>query len=236
MQRGGPQPPASPADHDLVRRLQVGEREAGGLLYERYYTALLRVAHRYTIGHPGVAEDMVHEAFADFLEAVRSGKYRERRRLWSYLARLTVNACLDHVRKASSRREHSRGLGQPGDGLHVAEEYSGGVQDDEALELVLAEERLVAARRLLETLPDKEAAVITLAGAEVSMRQSASQLDTTIPAIKARLWRGRAIAEQLIAHDPRFDALRAEGATPRRLSPGALPKPYRTLTEGAAES
>jgi len=202
----------------------VTEGEAS-LIYERYRRRLFGIAWSY-VHEADTAADLVHDTFCKFLQAVRDGKYQEEGKAVRFLSLLCARVCLDYVRQVRHDREFPRGLGQPGDRLTITADTTGQGHDDATLDRLLSEERQETVHRLLESLPDKEAAVLILAGAGVPMADAAECLTTTEPAIKARLWRGRAIAEVLVATDPRFDAIRPQEVTLKR-SNGALPAAYR---------
>lgn len=227
----GWKPVAPDDDALLVQRAREGDAGAFGLLYERYHDRLCRVARQY-LRSPEDANDAAHDTFAKFMVALREGRYTHRGRLDSFLCLACQRVALDMVRKLAYRSEHRGGLGQKGDHLHLLAENGHGRHDDEAPDAVLAEEQRHAISRLIEALPEKEATALTLCGAGMTMRQAARHLNTTIPAIKARLWRARAAAEVLIAHDPRFDAIRPEDMRRRRLKDGALLMPFRSLLKG----
>jgi len=227
----GWKPVAPDDDALLVQRAREGDAGAFGLLYERYHDRLCRVARQY-LRSPEDANDAAHDTFAKFMAALREGRYEHVGRLDSFLCIACSRVALDMVRKLAYRNEHRSGLGQKGDLLNLLAEHGHGQHADEAADTVLAEEQRHAVHRLIEALPDKEAAVLALAGAGVTMRQAARYLNTTIPAVKARLWRARAAAEVLIERDPRFDAIRPEDMRRRRLNDGALLVAFRALLEG----
>lgn len=231
----GPQPVAAD-DASLIHRTQAGDAEAFGVLYERYRLKVVGITRRYTKGDMTLAEDLAQDTWAKVFRAIKHGQYGERGIFYRFLARAATRLCLDYIKRDSTNLEHPQGLGQRGDPLTVLAEYRGHVQDDEALESVLTEERETIARRLIEALPDKEAAAVVLASAGATMDETARALTTTRSAVKARLWRARAIAELLILTDARFDAIRPEGMTIRRASQDALPLAYRTAREAAADA
>lgn len=227
----GWKPVASHGDRLLVQRIREGDAEASGHLYERFFDRLFRVARQYLRDRDD-ATDAVHDTFAKVIVALREGRYEEQGKLDSYLCLACARVCLDMVTKMARRYEQNSGIGQDGDPLHLLVETGSLSHADEALDHVLDEEVRQTIYRLIEALPDKEAAVIAMAGAGVTMREMARTLTTTIPAVKARLWRARAAAEVLIQHDPRFDAIRPEDMTRRRTSRSALPGCYQHLLEG----
>ena len=204
--------PVALPDSVLVQRCQDGDAGAYGLLYERYHDRLRRVARSY-LRDPGEVDDAVHDTFAKVYVALKEGRYKHWGRLDAYLCLACARICLDKLSKFSTKAEYNAGLGQNGDSLYLITDTGTGAHDDESLESLLVQERRQTVFRLLESLPAKEAAALVMAGAGMTMRQVADHLDTTIPAVKARLWRGRAAAQVLIESDPQFDAIKPEAIT-----------------------
>lgn len=207
--------PVALTDSVLVRRAQDGDTGAYGLLYERYHDRLRRVARTY-LRDPGEVDDAVHDTFTKVFVALRTGRYSHWGKLDAYLCLACARICLDKLSKLSHKTEYHAGLGQNGDSLYLITDTGTGAHDDESLESLLVQERREAVFRLIESLPDREAAALAMSGAGMTMRESSVQLGCTVPAVKALLWRGRARAEALIASDPRFNAIKPEAMTRRR--------------------
>src|SRR3990172_979738 len=68
-------PPSSPADGELIRRCQAGDREAFGELYRRYLGAIYGYI-RLRVDSERDAEDLTEMVFVKSFEAM--GKYQER--------------------------------------------------------------------------------------------------------------------------------------------------------------
>ena len=220
--------PVALPDSVLVQRCQDGDAGAYGLLYERYHDRLRRVARQY-LRDPHEVDDAVHDTFAKVYVALKEGRYRHFGKLDSYLCLCCSRICLDKLSKFAFKAEYHAGLGQNGDSLYLITDTGAGAHDDEFLTTLLAQERREAVFRLIETLPDREAAAMAMTGAGMTMAQSSVHLGCTVPAVKALLWRGRARAEALIENDPRFEAIKPDAMTRKRNDTRAQ---SNTSTEG----
>jgi len=93
------------ADHterDLVARCRRGEMVAFEELYRRHSGRLYNVVYRMT-GSAADAEDLLQDVFLQVYRRIDS--YRGEAALGTWLYRLAVNTCLDHLR---SRQGHQR--------------------------------------------------------------------------------------------------------------------------------
>src|SRR2546428_2166010 len=102
-----PQPPPQAAriaqqdEADLVARAVAGEREAFGILVERYAGVARRVA-RAVLGNPEDADDAAQDAMLSAL--VKLQQYDPRRPFGPWLLRIVANAATDRRRRRSVRR------------------------------------------------------------------------------------------------------------------------------------
>src|SRR5216110_2615773 len=100
---GAPQPPAglarmgnSPEDKDLVDQTLAGDREAFGVLVDRYAAQARRVA-RAVLGDPVDADDAAQDGFLSAL--VKLAQYDSRRPFGPWLMRIVANAATDRRRR-----------------------------------------------------------------------------------------------------------------------------------------
>lgn len=89
-------------DRDAAARIRRGEVPAFEELYKRYGGRLYSVAYRMT-GSTADAEDLLQEIFLQVHRRIDT--YRGEAALGTWLHRLAVNACLDHLRSRQGR-EH----------------------------------------------------------------------------------------------------------------------------------
>lgn len=92
---------ADRTDRDLAARCKRGEMAAFEQLYRRHSGRLYNVAYRMT-GSAADAEDLLQDVFLQVYRRIES--YRGEAALGTWLYRLAVNACLDHLRSHQGRQ------------------------------------------------------------------------------------------------------------------------------------
>jgi len=80
----------------ILARAQRGDMQAFAELYRYFGRACFQLALRI-LGQRQHAEDMVHEVFLKMMDTIRS--YRGDAPFGAWLKRLTVNACIDQLRR-----------------------------------------------------------------------------------------------------------------------------------------
>lgn len=135
---------------DLVARARAGDRDAFGVLVERYAGQARRVA-RAVLGDPDDADDAAQDAFLAAL--VKLGQFDPRRPFGPWLLRIVANAAADRRRRRKVRRTEmldpgARAPGPGPDGDAVRSELGA------LLRMALAE--LPERRRLAVVLFDVE--------------------------------------------------------------------------------
>ena len=80
----------------ILARAQRGDMQAFAELYRSFGRACFQLALR-VLGQRQLAEDMVHEVFLKMMDTIRS--YRGDAPFGAWLKRLTVNACIDQLRR-----------------------------------------------------------------------------------------------------------------------------------------
>jgi len=89
-------------ERELIRRAQRGDRAAFDSLVRLYDHEVLRLALK-VVGSPEEARDLYQEAF---LKVYRSlGHFRFDSRFSTWLYRVVMNVCLDHLRRQRTRNE-----------------------------------------------------------------------------------------------------------------------------------
>ncbi|WP_327368598.1 RNA polymerase sigma factor SigM [Streptomyces sp. NBC_01217] len=189
--------PSEPlSDSDLLARHVAGEPDAFGELVRRHRDRLWAVALR-TLGDREEAADAVQDALVSAFRAAHT--FRGQSAVTTWLHRITVNACLDRVRKAATRKtspvddtERFEQLLEP----HESAEAPAERQD-------LHRELLAA----LATLPAEQRAALVLVDMQgYPVAEAARILEVPTGTVKSRCARGRARLAPLLTH------LRSEGA------------------------
>lgn len=161
------------SDAELLAAHVAGDRDAFGELYDRHRCRLRRLARR-TTGCAEDAEDALQEAM---LSAYRgAGSFRHHAAVSSWLHRIVLNACLDHLRR--NRIARSEPLS-----AHSIVVSDRTAQIETALEVHAALARLPAAQR---------AAVVAVDMVGYSVADAARVLGVAQGTVKSRCARGRA--------------------------------------------
>jgi RNA polymerase sigma-70 factor (ECF subfamily) len=86
----------------LIRRAQEGDRAAFDALVRIYDQNVLRLALQ-VVGSQEEARDLYQEAFLKVYRSI--GQFRQEAKFSTWLYRVVMNVCLDHLRRRNSRKE-----------------------------------------------------------------------------------------------------------------------------------
>ncbi|MFB6716917.1 MULTISPECIES: RNA polymerase sigma factor SigM [unclassified Streptomyces] len=203
------------SDSDLLARHVAGEPDAFGELVRRHRDRLWAVAIR-TLGDREEAADAVQDALVSAFRAAHT--FRGQSAVTTWLHRITVNACLDRVRKAATRKtspvndtERFEQLLDP----HESAEAPAERQD-------LHRELLAA----LATLPSEQRAALVLVDMQgYPVAEAARILDVPTGTVKSRCARGRARLAPLLTHLRSESAETGEATAERNRTPRASVPP-----------
>jgi len=173
-------------DRELLARHAAGDRQAFGVIVERHRDRLWRVALR-TLGDPDDAADAVQDALLSAYRA--AGSFRGDAAVTTWLHRITVNACLDLVRRRKSRPS-----------VALDDEQGGG--EDVAAPDVLSDRETAAEilAALRQIGPEQAAAVVLVDVEGFPVAQVAEMLEVPVGTVKSRCARGRARLAALLGH------------------------------------
>ncbi|MFF8614711.1 RNA polymerase sigma factor SigM [Streptomyces sp. NPDC015350] len=183
--------PSEPlSDSDLLARHVAGDPDAFGEIVRRHRDRLWAVALR-TLGDREEAADAVQDALVSAFRAAHT--FRGQSAVTTWLHRITVNACLDRVRKAATRKTAP---------IDDTERFEQLLEPHESAEAP-AERRdlhreLLAA---LATLPAEQRAALILVDMQgYPVAEAARILDVPAGTVKSRCARGRARLAPLLIH------------------------------------
>ncbi len=204
---GGPPGPADEpvrrcaddSDVDLLHAHVGGDTEAFGVLFARHRDRLWAVALR-TMGNPEDAADGLQDGLVAAYR--RAASFRGEAAVTTWLHRVVVNACLDRLRAARSRRADPL----PDD---LAEyERRGALATDPAArtaeatdpaEAAVAGDRRRAVLAALATLPPDQRAALVLVDMEgYPVSEAAAILGCAAGTVKSRCSRGRSRLARLL--------------------------------------
>lgn len=219
--------PSEPlSDSDLLARHVAGEPDAFGELVRRHRDRLWAVAFR-TLGDREEAADAVQDALVSAFRAAHT--FRGQSAVTTWLHRITVNACLDRVRKAATRKT------SPIDDTERLEQL---LEPHESAEAP-AERRdlhreLLAA---LATLPAEQRAALVLVDMQgYPVAEAARILDVPTGTVKSRCARGRARLAPLLTHLRSKGTEASEPSVGRNRTPRvSVPPPSRPRDAGTSD-
>ncbi|MFI9626747.1 RNA polymerase sigma factor SigM [Streptomyces sp. NPDC052042] len=182
--------PRATSDSDLLARHVAGDPDAFGELIRRHRDRLWAVALR-TLGDREEAADAVQDALVSAFRAAHG--FRGQSAVTTWLHRITVNACLDRMRKAATRKTSP---------LDDTERFEQLLEPHESAEAPV--ERRDLHRELLAalaTLPAEQRAALVLVDMQgYPVAEAARILDTPVGTVKSRCARGRARLAPLLTH------------------------------------
>jgi RNA polymerase sigma-70 factor (ECF subfamily) len=172
-------------DRELVARVQQGDKQAFGLLVEKYQRKLARLLQRL-IRDPAEVEDVTQEAFIRAYRALAT--FRGDSAFYTWLYRIAVNTAKNHLMAA--RRRVSAGMD-----LEAAEAADDGEQlrDINTPDSVLMSKEIAATvNAAIEELPEDLREAIRLRELDgMSYEEIAAIMDCPIGTVRSRIFRAR---------------------------------------------
>jgi RNA polymerase sigma-70 factor (ECF subfamily) len=152
-------------------------------VYQQYADMMYRVALSH-VSHREDAEDVVHDVFIKYMEALPTFSDDEHERAW--LVRATINRCHDLLRRGKIREHESLD-----DITDLPSEENGTATD---------------LFRTLAELPEKYKTAIVLHYLEgFSVEEVARMLGISLSAVKMRLSRGRELLKNILNDEEKSD-------------------------------
>ena len=183
---------AHDVDRELVARVQRGDKQAFGLLVEKYQRRLARLLQRL-IRDPAEVEDVTQEAFIRAYRALPA--FRGESAFYTWLYRIGVNTAKNHL-MALGRRSPVTVEAAEAEGLGEDEQ----LRDINTPENVLMSKQIAATvNAAIEELPEELRNAIQLREFDgMSYEEIAQMMDCPIGTVRSRIFRAReAIAERL---------------------------------------
>ena len=165
-----------------LEQAMKGDQVAFGKLVEAYQTPVYNLAYRM-LNNSGEAEEAAQEAFVRAYTRLES--YDPAHKFSTWLLSITSNYCIDQLRK---RRAVLLSIDEPlppHPALH-----SDRAKGPEA-QVVMSEQQQLVQSLLTELQPEYREAVVLRYWYELSYEEIAEMMDTTVSAIKSRLFRAR---------------------------------------------
>ncbi len=194
------------ADQALVERVQLGDKQAFGLLVSKYQRKLHRLIARF-IRDPAEVEDVAQDAFVKAYRALPD--FRGDSAFYTWLYRIAINAAKNHLAAQGRRAPTTTGFD-----TEEAEAFDDGEQlrDINTPEHLLMSKQIAATvNAAMDTLPEELRTAIMLREIDgLSYEEIAQIMDCPIGTVRSRIFRAReAISAKLkpmldAAHDKRW--------------------------------
>ena len=181
-------------DRQLVARAQSGDKQAYGLLVEKYQRKLARLLSRF-IRDPAEVEDVTQEAFIKAYRALPA--FRGDSAFYTWLYRIGINTAKNYLMAMGRRAPTS---------TEVEAEEAEGFEEGEQLRDINTPESVLLSNEIAETvnstieqLPEELRTAIQMREIEgMSYEDIAKAMDCPIGTVRSRIFRAReAIAEKL---------------------------------------
>ena len=176
----------SPDDLQLVRAFQAGDEKAFEDLIRRYQRQVANIIY-LTLGSREVVEDLTQEAFIRVYRSV--AKFEFDASFYSWLYRITVNLCIDEIRKRNIKKTFSLDFFSEG---QVEEKEKPSKRIQTPSDALLESEKKDVVSRALQKLRSSHRSVLILREYEdLSYEEIAQTLKISVQAVKSRIFRAR---------------------------------------------
>lgn len=178
-------------ENEWLSQAMEGDKDAFGKIIEAYQGPVYNLAYRM-LNNANEAEEAAQEAF--IRAYTRLDSYNPERKFSTWLLSITSNYCIDVIRK---RRAILLSIDEPlAPHPALMSEKSAGPES----QLVQHEEQVLVQSLLAELEPDYRQAVVLRYWYDLSYEEIAELMNTTVSAIKSRLFRARRqLAERSVA-------------------------------------
>ncbi|MBK8987944.1 MAG: sigma-70 family RNA polymerase sigma factor [Chloroflexi bacterium] len=165
-----------------------GDKAAFGKLVEAYQTPVFNLAYRM-LNNAGEAEEAAQEAF--IRAYTRLDSYNPEHKFSTWMLSITSNYCIDLIRK---RRALLLSLDEP---LPPHPALMSDNSKGPEAQMVMNEQQVMV-QTLLQELPDDYRQTVVLRyWYDLSYEEIAEMMDTTVSAIKSRLFRARRLLAEV---------------------------------------
>ena len=184
---------SEPADHQLVLRVQKGDKRAFDLLVLKYQYKLQAIVGRFIRDADEVA-DVTQEAFIKAYKAMP--KFRGESKFYTWLYRIAINTAKNHL-VSKSRRPANTDID-----IEDAEQFPNNEKliDEASPENMLVKDELSAMiKNSLRALPEDLRTALTLREFEgMSYEDIAVAMDCPVGTVRSRIFRAREFLDERI--------------------------------------
>ena len=210
-------PALTDPDQRLMRRFQKGDVSAYEVLVHKFQAPVLALCRRYLGSRAAGVDDVAQEVFLRIYR--HSATYEPKAKVSTWIYRVTVNACLNEIRrlKADKNRRVAGFTAVFGDAGEDGESGAGSVLADERAPSPAggAEEREIAdhVRAAIDALPEQQRLAVVLSRYHgLPYEDVAASMGTTVSAVKSLLTRARENLSRALAVYVRSGVLSSSGS------------------------
>jgi RNA polymerase sigma-70 factor, ECF subfamily len=176
----------SDTDHELVRRVQQGDRNAFNLLVTRYQHRIIKLVSRYVRDRDD-AMDVAQDAFIKAYRALPN--FRGESAFYTWLYRIAINTAKNYLTANARRPLEADRVDSEGEPLDL-EELQKDLETPEKILLVEEIKRTIF--DTIESLPDDLRTAIMLREVDgLSYEEIATAMDCPIGTVRSRIFRAR---------------------------------------------
>jgi RNA polymerase sigma-70 factor (ECF subfamily) len=171
-----------------LEQARQGDKAAFGKLIEAYQTPVYNLAYRM-LNNSGEAEEAAQEAF--IRAYTRLDSYKPAHKFSTWMLSITSNYCIDLIRK---RRALLLSIDEP---LPPHPALQSDKSKGPESQMVMSEQQEMVQELLQELPEDYRQAVVLRYWYEMSYDEIAEMMNTTVSAIKSRLFRARRLLAEV---------------------------------------
>jgi len=187
-----------PDDRELVEACRAGDRRAFQELVMRYQRKVFALAYGF-LRNQEDALDVVQESFVKVHRYL--GNFEEKSSFYTWLYRIVVNLCIDHMRRNRRHKdlEFDDGRRHDGELAIMGNELLPMFGHDDPGDLLHRKEVLLAVRESLDYLSEKHRAVIVMRELQgMSYEEMANAMGCSKGTIMSRLFHARRNMQRLL--------------------------------------
>jgi RNA polymerase sigma-70 factor (ECF subfamily) len=173
-------------DHELVQKVQQGDKSAFDLLVRKYQSKIVLLVNRY-VKDPSEAQDVAQEAFIKAYRAL--GNFRGDSAFYTWLYRIAINTAKNYLVSRARRHSEFEVDVMEAEQVHNAPQLKGLDTPEQEL---LNEEIVNAISSAMEKLPEEMRNAIVLREFEgMSYEDIAQTMDCPVGTVRSRIFRAR---------------------------------------------
>ena len=179
-------------DHELVKKVQAGNKKAFDILVIKYQQRILSVVNGF-VHDPTEAQDVMQEAFIKAYRAIKN--FRGESAFYTWLYRIAINTAKNHL-TAKSRRP-------PASDITIDDAQTSDVSELKEIETpenrLISDELAKVIATTISTLPNETAVAIKLREFEgMSYEEIAQVMSCPIGTVRSRIFRAREMIDKQI--------------------------------------